>query len=166
MRILRKKPKGKAGKEKSSAPKTTALQKLLQKLVAAGGKKFKSGKIKEHTHDVQGETSRVKGHQKSISLTTGKPVMTKEGHVHQYSGAVSGEDGPAHSVEGVTKSAEDQGRGHTHVISGHTSRVKRHAHAYKLRTAGAVQEKRKRSGLVLRRKKNGLEATVGSLPVE
>jgi len=161
MLSLRKKNKGRASEGETSEGKTTSLQRLLQKL-----KKFKSGKIKDHTHEVEGETSRVKGHQESISLTTGKPIMTKNGHVHQYSGAASGGDGPAHSVEGVTKSAEDQGRDHTHVISGHTSRVKHHAHAYQLETAGVAPKKRKSSGLISQRKKSGLEATASTLPVE
>ena len=152
---LRKKNKGKAGEEKTGVKKTTSLQELLKKL--------KKGKVKSHTHEVAGETSRAKGHQESISLTTGKPIVTKAGHAHPYSGAASGEDGPAHSVEGVTKSAEGQNQDHTHVINGHTSWVKRHAHAYQLKTAGATPEK---SRLISRRKKTGLEATVGTLPVE
>lgn len=157
--------------EKSTEVKKS-VQKWLDKLIAPEitdrMNPFKLAKMKPHIHSIEGVTARAKGHQEHVSVSTGKPIVTKDGHIHEYSGAVFSENKQVHRIEGVTNSADGQGYNHTHKISGRTSKDGNHAHKYSIETSGIVPKQEKRMRRIFQKQKTVLDPsnTVNVLPVE
>jgi hypothetical protein len=159
-------------KIKSDKTKKKTLQEWLGKLVAPEtiGRiiPVRLNKIKAHIHGIEGMTAKTRGHQETVSTSTGNPIMTKDGHLHEYSGAIFAEGKQVHSMEGVTSPASGQDRDHTHKIAGHTSRDGSHSHKYSMETSIILpkQQKDKRQGMQKRKNNIFSGSTVRILPAE